>query len=218
MAQNVTVAGASYSDVPSVALPKTGGGTSSFYDVSDTTAAASDVASGKYFYTAAGVKTEGTSSGGGATNVVTGTFTTSSTTGAAQTIDIPYTGSGHPNFIGIYPGDGYVNGSSLYDLTHQYATIEIAIFRENVYTYADYTGTGSNNHGYVSLMYKSTTATGTTASRTNDATIFTSSAATAAAGTSVRMSSNKKMSIFVSSNSYGFLASTTYRYVIVYSS
>lgn len=34
-------------------------------DISDTTAVASDVASGKYFYTAAGVKTAGTSSGGG---------------------------------------------------------------------------------------------------------------------------------------------------------
>lgn len=68
MAQNVTVAGASYSDVPSVDLPKTGGGTSSFYDVSDTTAAASDVASGKYFYTSAGVRTAGTASGGGGTD------------------------------------------------------------------------------------------------------------------------------------------------------
>jgi hypothetical protein len=32
MAQNVTVAGASYTDVPAVSLPKTGGGTATFYD------------------------------------------------------------------------------------------------------------------------------------------------------------------------------------------
>ena len=60
MAQNITLLGASYSAVPGVTLPKTGGGTATFYDVSDTTAAASDVATGKYFYTASGVKTEGT--------------------------------------------------------------------------------------------------------------------------------------------------------------
>lgn len=70
MAQNITLLGASYSDVPSVTLPKTGGGTASFVDVTDTTAAASDVASGKYFYTAAGVRTAGTSSGGGSSKNV----------------------------------------------------------------------------------------------------------------------------------------------------
>ena len=68
MAQNITLLGASYSDVPAVTLPKTGGGTATFTDVTDTTAAASDVASGKYFYTAAGVRTQGTSSGGGGTS------------------------------------------------------------------------------------------------------------------------------------------------------
>ena len=65
MAQNITLLGASYSDVPAVKLPKTGGGTAQFTDVTDTTATASDVASGKYFYTAGGVKTAGTGSGGG---------------------------------------------------------------------------------------------------------------------------------------------------------
>ena len=69
MAQDVTIAGASYSDVPSVTLPKTGGGTASFTDVTDTTAIASDVASGKYFFTASGVLTLGTSSGGGGGSV-----------------------------------------------------------------------------------------------------------------------------------------------------
>lgn len=68
MAQNITLMGASYSAVPAVTLPKTGGGTASFTDVTDTTAAAADVASGKYFYTAAGVRTQGTNSGGGGTS------------------------------------------------------------------------------------------------------------------------------------------------------
>lgn len=75
MAQNITLLGASYSDVPAVVLPKTGGGTAAFTDVTDTTAAAADVASGKYFYTSAGVRTQGTGTGGGGsgytlTNVV----------------------------------------------------------------------------------------------------------------------------------------------------
>ncbi len=97
MAQNITLLGASYSAVPAVTLPKTGGGTASFTDVSDTTAAASDVASGKYFYTAAGVKTQGTASGGGGSGGLTllktyaiGSLSTSSTsatdTGKSMTL------------------------------------------------------------------------------------------------------------------------------------
>ena len=65
MAQNITLMNASYADVPAVELPKTGGGTATFTDVTDTTASASDVAQGKYFYDSTGARTVGTSSGGG---------------------------------------------------------------------------------------------------------------------------------------------------------
>ena len=65
MAQNITLMGASYSDVPAVTLPKTGGGSALFTDVTDTTAIANDGAQGKYFYLADGTKAEGTSTGGG---------------------------------------------------------------------------------------------------------------------------------------------------------
>ena len=60
MAQDIELQGAQYSDVPAVELPKVGGGTASFTDVTDTTATTADVMSGEYFYTAAGVRSAGT--------------------------------------------------------------------------------------------------------------------------------------------------------------
>lgn len=52
MAQNVTLLGADYPDVPSVILPKTEGGNAEFTDtsISDNAAAASDIALGKKAY------------------------------------------------------------------------------------------------------------------------------------------------------------------------
>lgn len=55
----IQLQGASYPDVPSVVLPVSGGGTASFTDVTDTTAAASDVAQGKYFHLATGERVQG---------------------------------------------------------------------------------------------------------------------------------------------------------------
>lgn len=65
MAQNISLLGASYSNCPAVLLPKTGGGTARFDDVTVTTATASDVASGKTFLASDGTITTGTASGGG---------------------------------------------------------------------------------------------------------------------------------------------------------
>ena len=69
MAQNVTVQGASYSAVPAVILPKTGGGTARFTDTSPTTAVDSDVASGKIYFKADGSQSTGTASGGSSKNI-----------------------------------------------------------------------------------------------------------------------------------------------------
>lgn len=65
MDRAVQIAGTTYESVPSVTIPTTGGGEASFVEISDTTALAADVASGKFFYTADGIKTQGTASGGG---------------------------------------------------------------------------------------------------------------------------------------------------------
>lgn len=65
MASNsVVLKGTTYNGVSSLEVPVSGGGTALFTDVSDTTAAAADVASGKYFYDALGAYTAGTASSG----------------------------------------------------------------------------------------------------------------------------------------------------------
>lgn len=58
--KNIVAKGTTYNGVESVTFPTSPSGTATFYEVSDTTATASDVLNSKYFYTAAGVKTQGT--------------------------------------------------------------------------------------------------------------------------------------------------------------
>ena len=215
MAQNITLLGASYSAVPAVQLPKTGGGTATFTDVTDTTAAAADVASGKYFYTSAGVRTQGTASGGGSSNIVTGTFTTPATTGAASTFTIPYTGTGNTTW---------------YNLVQRYAIGEFSITKARMDSAPSWGTGGAENYGVVMLLYKNSTSTSTSYSRTSGVTVnsFSTSDASAssnAATTAVRFKGNgKTVSYWVgyytssSSYSYGLVANTKYAYLAVYSS
>lgn len=51
MAQNITLLGASYTAVPAVVLPKTGGGTAQFDDTTDATAGSGQILSGYSAYT-----------------------------------------------------------------------------------------------------------------------------------------------------------------------
>ena len=51
---NVIINGTTYSAVPSVQIPKQGGGNAVFYDTSDATAAAANVLSGYSCYSASG--------------------------------------------------------------------------------------------------------------------------------------------------------------------
>lgn len=225
MAQNVTIMGASYSAVPAVTLPKTGGGTATFTDVTDTTATASDVASGKYFYTSAGVRTAGTNSGGGASNVVIGEFTADSGTGAAHTVSIPYTGSGYPIAAIVFVAGGAYNSggqTDWYNSTQRYAVGQWTYTKSVQDTAPTYGTSGTQNQGVTTWVFKNNATTATTYSRSSamNTNVLTSSNATGAGATCVRFKANsgKTLTYYTASTSYGLLAGIRYTYIIIYSS
>ena len=97
MAKNISLLGADYPDVPATTLPKTGGGTATFWDIDDTTASASDVLSGKYFHASDGTKTQGSIANGTITNNTSG-GTSSGTVNRGSQIKIG---------AGYYASDAY---------------------------------------------------------------------------------------------------------------
>lgn len=77
MAQNITIAGVQYPDVPAIQVPKTGSGTATFVDTSDADAVAADIALNKTAYVN-GIKIVGTSEGGGGTSYMETLWTNAS--------------------------------------------------------------------------------------------------------------------------------------------
>lgn len=225
MAKNITLMGASYSNVPAVQLPQTGGGTVRFDDASVTTAVASDVASGKVFLAADGTITTGTNSGGGgASNFVTGTFTTPSTTSTNGTVDVPYTGSGYPIMLVVYVEGGCYNTaiSGWYNSLTRYAVGQFCITKGVATSTPTYTTGGGANYGTVQLLFKNSASSATLYSSTRGASVnsYSSSNATGTSTTCVRWRSNTRISYRTAggtSSTYGLLEDTTYRYVVYYS-
>lgn len=72
MAQNVVINGVTYSAVPEVDIPKSGGGTAKFYDTASADAAAGDILSGKTAFGASG-SISGSMTNNGATGGTIGT-------------------------------------------------------------------------------------------------------------------------------------------------
>lgn len=72
MAQNVIINGVTYSNVPEVDIPKSGGGTAKFYDTAGANVAAGDILTGKTAFGASG-SVSGSMANNGSTSGTIGT-------------------------------------------------------------------------------------------------------------------------------------------------
>lgn len=226
---DISLLGATYSGVAGVTLPKNGGGTATFPWVEGSE---TKTANGTYDVTNLAELVVNVSGGGGATNFVTGTFTTGATTQKAETFTIPYTGSGYPIALLVWINGGAYNSTSSgnttwYNSTQRYAIGFWSMVKSRTTSAPTYATSGADNYGTVALIYKNNASTATTYSRTSTMTAntYTSSDANSTNTTAVRFKGNgKTVSYYIgyysssSSYAYGLMANTKYAYLALYSS
>lgn len=154
---------------------------------------------------------------GGASNFITGTFTTGSAAGHTE-ITLPYTGNGYPIMaIVVIDGGAYVSGSTWYTSAQRYAVGQWTMTKSNMSLTPSYTTSGALNQGVTTWIYKNTSSTSYARSSAMTSNVFSSSNASNTGPLCVRFKSNTTLSYYVNTSSYGLHPNMTYRYFIVYS-
>lgn len=162
------------------------------------------------------------SGGGGASNMVEGTFTTGDTAGSTD-INIPYTGTGYPIAgIVVVEGGAYVSGTPWYNSVQRFAVGLWAMTKSDFSlapTY-DVSDVADENKGVIASIYKNTSSpTAYDCKYRMAEKIFSPFNATKDAALCVRMKANNILSYCVKNDtSYGLHPNMTYRYIIFYSS
>lgn len=201
-----------------IVLSPTGGGSSPVLITKNITAngtynASSDSADG---YSSVTVNV----SGGGASNYITGTFTTSSTVGSSQEISVPYTGNGYPIFASVEVTGGYYNPSitAWYDAIQRYAIGWWMMTKREQSVTPTYTRSGNADYGCLIVRYKNSTYSSTGYAQTASTTggTYTQDVFDDIDG-AIGFSSKNTMLVYVANTSYGLMANLSYTYHIVYS-
>ena len=154
--------------------------------------------------------------------LVTGTFT-GSTTGAAMSVTIPYTGSGYPVAIWIYPSYGtYKSGTDMYSLVQKSVVVAYSACKCNTGATPTYLSSDSalesNKMTYFTRYKNSTSDAAALSASSGETNTMTSVGASASSGACVRINSATQISVFIAGTSYGFKKDIEYTYQIVYSS
>lgn len=159
-------------------------------------------------------------------SIITGTFTgTTAEKGSAKSITVPYSGSGYPVSILIYPtAGGYKSDTDIYASTQYKAIVSFCGIKCDVSQTPEYVNNTIENQAYVHATFKNSSSDSTAYAGTvskNATTYYRYVASGNAAASAVRFyNSGTNLSVYIAPDGgteYGFLAGTEYTYVIQYS-
>ena len=179
--------------------------------------------------TLAGKISQISTGGGGTSNIVQGTFTTGSTGGGTGSVSLKYSGSGYPIAVFVYVDGGPYNNSTdgnttWYNSMDRYDCGFYSMVKSRTTAAPTYTTSGGANYGTVTIVYKNSTTSSTSYTRTSSmsANTFTSSDTDGAASTvCVRFKGNgKTLAYYVGnrgSSSIGLARDTKFAYIVIYS-
>ena len=168
-------------------------------------------------------------SGSGCVKLVQGTFTTGSTRAGTGSVSVNYTGNGYPIAVLVFVNGGAYNNTSggdtgWYNSTNRYDVGTFYMTKAEMNTVPTYSSSGSvtANNGVVTIIYKNSTSTSTTYTRTSIMTAKTYNSSNASTSYNcIRFKGNAKtLSWYVGnagSSTIGLAPSTTYAYIIIYS-
>jgi hypothetical protein len=137
------------------------------------------------------------SGGGGASNIVTGTFT--GTSSGALAIDTGYTGNGYPIAFFIFCSDGKLTNP-----------------RTGMEKYVKVLNNTGNSADYSTMLYLSF-INSTASSKDSAGVVFTYQNAYNGANLAAVMPSTSTLSVYIGSEQYNFTINKPYTYVVVYS-
>ena len=161
---------------------------------------------------------------GGATNVVTGTFTPQAAeAGSVKTISMGYTGSGYPIALSIFPTSGaYNSDSTFYSTAHKKIINTYFAAKNNTNTMPDFSSNDDKNMAYCIVTLKNSDS---------DPTVYASGGViknykllesadpyntSQVAVVKIKSSTSMYVCVF-DTDKYGFLPETEYTYCVVYS-
>ena len=158
---------------------------------------------------------------------VTGTFTgQASEKGSAKSIIVPYSGSGYPLLLAIYPTAGaYKSDTDIYTVAQYKAIVQFFASKCDVSLTPDYTNNAIQNQFMITGAFKGSSSNPDSYSSPSISKNYATCYKNIANGSGVNnvakfYTSGTNLSVYIAPDDgteYGFLAGTEYTYIVFYS-